>query len=756
MTKFVNLKTNMFFLASLLICITYASHAIPIEISSVSDFLKIGKDANYPLSAEYILKVDLDFTGSQTWNDDKGFEPIGTEEKPFTGKFDGNLHKIMGVYINRPSTDNVGIFGVIGKDGEVYNLAVDKSTIVGKDRVAVLVGYNKGSIQNCYVLGVGEGQNGIGLFSGQNEGTIKNSFAMGYIKGNTWVGGFTGRNEGGEISYCYFVGKLYGLTLYGGFTGVNNGGEINYCYWDREVAGITNSAGGISKTTAQMKKKDTYEEWDFTNIWDIKTNTNYPYIKTLGEVSFPTPPKKNISTIDELQKIGESLEYPWFGIYELTKDIDATSTKTWNNGKGFQPIIPFGGELNGEGKKISNLYINRKSEDYVGLIGRLVSGGKVSLLNLENCKIVGNWKVGSIVGQSDNGSIENCTVSGKTSDNTVIGNTYVGGIVGLISRGTVAVCSYTGTVEGYDTVGGVIGKNERASITVCDSTGLVKGDFVSGGLLGWNSNGTVSESYSIATLDKNGSEYVGGFVGLNDKKILNCYAKGNVTAYNFLGGFAGVNSGDINNCYSIGIVTATNSMSPIYAGGFCGYNDKGIIIYSYWDTEVSKQENSDGAQPCTTKEMKCSITYKDWDFNEIWYIKQGTEYPVLRWQGEFEGELEGIDNCEIEGEGITEGAEEGSSGNEGEGTIEGSTEGKKEGEGTKEGGVEGSTEGKKEGAGTTEGTTEGEGTKEAENAKCGCDLFKGKSFTNFWKYIFDFIIIGMLLSIMSGMYIKKK
>ncbi|MFW5785283.1 MAG: hypothetical protein ACOCW1_03770 [Chitinispirillaceae bacterium] len=47
-----------------------------------------------------------------------------------------------------------------------------------------------------------------------------------------------------------------------------------------------------------------------------------------------------ISTIEELQMIGSSADFPLSGTYELTQDIDASATHNWtdSDGEGFRPI----------------------------------------------------------------------------------------------------------------------------------------------------------------------------------------------------------------------------------------------------------------------------------------------------------------------------------------------------------------------------------------------------------------------------------
>ena len=60
------------------------------------------------------LQKDLDMTD---WiaenNPGQGWMPVGVSSSPFSGIFDGNNHKISGIFINRSSYDFVGFFGYI-------------------------------------------------------------------------------------------------------------------------------------------------------------------------------------------------------------------------------------------------------------------------------------------------------------------------------------------------------------------------------------------------------------------------------------------------------------------------------------------------------------------------------------------------------------------------------------------------------------------------------------------------------------------
>jgi len=56
--------------------------------------------------------TDIDLSG---YSSGEGWHPIGDEENPFTGTFDGDGYKITNLTINRPEKINIGLFGYIDK-----------------------------------------------------------------------------------------------------------------------------------------------------------------------------------------------------------------------------------------------------------------------------------------------------------------------------------------------------------------------------------------------------------------------------------------------------------------------------------------------------------------------------------------------------------------------------------------------------------------------------------------------------------------
>lgn len=93
------------------------------------------------LSANYTLGADIDMSeltkASGMWNTSTGFAPVGS----FTGTFDGQGHTVTGLYINRPATDNVGLFGTVSESASIQNIKLVNNFISGRDYTGTAVGY---------------------------------------------------------------------------------------------------------------------------------------------------------------------------------------------------------------------------------------------------------------------------------------------------------------------------------------------------------------------------------------------------------------------------------------------------------------------------------------------------------------------------------------------------------------------------------------------------------------------------------------
>nr|HPO11933.1 hypothetical protein [Candidatus Hydrogenedentota bacterium] len=306
----------------------------------------------------------------------------------------------------------------------------------------------------------------------------------------------------------------------------------------------------------------------------------------------------SITSIEDLQKIGNDPAYPLDGGYILTQDVDAAETAGWNGGAGFNPIgkdtLPFTGTFNGQAHIIYNLMIDLRGKIDVGLFSYVSSEGRVENLGLVNGSIVGSSDVGGLVGEN-NGSIERCFTSC-----TVFGSFRAGGLIGMNS-GNVEQCYATSAVSGHSDLGG---------------------------LMGWN-GGNVQQCYATGAVTGNISAcYVGGLIAQNTGTVMQCFATGRTYGGDTLGGLVGTNyaSGSVTQCYARGAV-----LGSIHLGGLVAYAENDQVYASFWDTQTSEQALSDGGIGITTDQMLQSTTFTEaeWDYSQVWTQTDGETIPYF-------------------------------------------------------------------------------------------------------------------------------
>ena len=264
-----------------------------------------------------------------------------------------------------------------------------------------------------------------------------------------------------------------------------------------------NAAGSAMIVYEDLGSKVVYYGFSVDGITDAETMEKL----VLNSVGWLIPPAAAITTCEELQDMKNNLS----GDYHLANDIDCSCTVGWNEGAGFEPMANhldrFRGTLDGKGYTISNLYMNRPSQNNVGLVGFIGSGGKVANISLEDVDITGHNYVGALTGFNDG------TITYSYSTGSVSGNDGVGGLVGR-GEGIISNSYSTGSVSGNGCVGGLVGCNYYGgTVTNSYSTGNVSGGSRVGGLTGDNYYGTVINSYSTGNVS--GTSDVGGLVGDN-------------------------------------------------------------------------------------------------------------------------------------------------------------------------------------------------------------------------------------------------
>jgi hypothetical protein len=438
----------------------------------------------------------------------------------------------------------------------------------------------------------------------------------------------------------------------------------NYARLDMLGAFDTSSAGyGVNKTDSELRTKATYESlgWDFASLWHMDNGYGFPRfiwqevivnISVDGVVtensvvggSFTVPPALSDprffgwntsfdgsgTALTPGDSIPVSAGFTIYALmagnhpsqpieisnaaefnairdmpnlhYKLTSDI---SLSAYNTGSGWTPIgtsstSPFSGSLDGDGFKITELYINSTST-YMGLFGYLT--GSVKNLGVETA-------AGGVKGYNDTGAIAGYvrggTITNSYSTGSVSGNDYVGGIAGCVDGGTIKNSYSTVNVNAtssYSDGGGITGCLDGGTITNSYSTGNVSGNNRAGGIAGGVYNSTVRNNVAANT-NITGGNYVSRVVGYisGTNTVTNNFANSGMTAVGSAFNTTAANYGVSKSLTDL--QTQTTYSDPINGNGLGGL----------------------GWQFCDGTTILCDAAHP-------WKMPSGgTGFPILYWQ----------------------------------------------------------------------------------------------------------------------------
>ena len=333
-------------------------------------------DANATLTCAghclgYELEADLDLdthengladSGDTYWHRGQGWEPIGGRTNPFGTVFEGNGHTIRNLFIKRPSSDYVGLFGNVefstatlatrqpsirntglihvdvtggqrvgglaGRTGTHSNVTANhvSGSVSGEVWVGGLVGVNDAFMTDCYstakvsggivvgglvgwnanlvlasyATGSVSGTSKVGGLAGLNRDVVDSSYATGSVSGTIAVGGLVGYNEH-EIAVSYSTGRVSGDTNVGGLVGNSVGGSATIAdsYWDTDTSGVPTGTFGVGDTSLNLQLP-TY----FSGIYE---NWDHAYLGTAP------------------WHLGTNAQYP-----ALMADFGSDGTETWS------------------------------------------------------------------------------------------------------------------------------------------------------------------------------------------------------------------------------------------------------------------------------------------------------------------------------------------------------------------------------------------------------------------------------------------
>ena len=124
-----------------------------------------------------------------------------------------------------------------------------------------ITGYNQGTIERCSFSGTLYNMSGI---AGENFGTIKDCCSGGVCHYN----GCSGINTRayGQVENCYTIVKGSDIVV-----GINTYSASDSCLFEYDQVQL--SSGSI-KLSEELKKRETFENWDFESVWQIDSETN--------------------------------------------------------------------------------------------------------------------------------------------------------------------------------------------------------------------------------------------------------------------------------------------------------------------------------------------------------------------------------------------------------------------------------------------------------------------------------------------------
>ena len=328
----------------------------------------------------------------------------------------------------------------------------------------------------------------------------------------------------------------------------------------------------------------------------------------------------------------------WGSYFKLINDIDMSEM----DGSSYSPIgrihYEFVGQIDGDNFKISNFaYTPTGHSSRNGIFGLVGQGAVIQNLTIENPHVHINspenpnpradQAIGALVGFLDEGAtIINCRVQ----NGDIVGGYAVGALVGG-SSGTIRDCSSIDTmVTAHGGAGGLVGRVDMGVVEYCTARSEVSAiRFVE------DIPGSLSDNYTVSA---------SGFAGYvdNDGTIDNCYCASIVVSEEDASGFVDYSNGTIQSCYCTGTVTG------IDIAGFTDINS-GAISNCYWDQGIGAS-SSDGAVSLPTEQMKAMSSYAGWDFESVWRMCDGMNYPRLQWEPKLVGDFvcpEGVELADL-------------------------------------------------------------------------------------------------------------
>lgn len=358
-----------------------------------------------------------------------------------------------------------------------------------------------------------------GTASWSNNGLVEITYGAASYGGVVSSQGLCGAGTAGDLFLTAFIGT-----------------SIQWEYSDdnsnwNTIAGANSavlSSAAIGSISSTRYYRAIIDGTYYSAVGTIEVVTTLSGIAPSGSGSMGDP--YEIASPEHLQWIAEN-PGEWDKHFVQTADIDmsATSIPCYNGGKGWKPIgdwwTVFTGVYDGQGHRISNLYLNKFDNDLSGLFGYCVNATLRNLV-LDQIQIAdATYITGALVAYAEQSTISRVGSKGTiTNSNTP--DVTMGGLVGNMQNSTM---------------------EESFSSVSMDNSFSPSWSLNTGGLSGSSWNNIFRDSYFKGSIHSTGAEYAyaGGISGNgSDNEFTRVYASFNMTVTANMDAYKGGISGE--------------------------------------------------------------------------------------------------------------------------------------------------------------------------------------------------------------------
>ena len=632
------------------------------QLAQVSNFLN-------QEGVVFKLMKDLDLTEWVAENNPRqGWVPIGVASTPFKGKFYGNSKKIAGLFISRPSDNNVGFFGYI-EGATISDLTIEGTSVQGSSNTGAFIGYaTNATLSNLSFSGTSvAGVNEVGGFAGQLANSTLNNCSLtlsgsNAVSGTTNIGGFVGKSLSTNITDFHSSASAKGATAVGGFAGYVSTGTFSTGQISTGIIASAANAGGFIGNATTYTLKNIQVKGDITNngtsgcVGGFVAKSNGKVTLTNCSFSGDITGKLNVGGIIGHLTIGSG----------ATLTSCASKGKIKNTGNYTGGVIAQSTGACIEKMESCSHFGDISGASYVGgIIGAVVSVGNEKPY-LATYKVYSDFSgSGSsrtpsgtllqttyetiVTGTTKTSPVNNCTAIGNLN-----GNSWVGGLVGsdMASYGYTPEAKttiysgssyakylfkdnvYTGiyklTYEDISYKHSYTRNIISLALTNNYYSGTINGNDNVGGLVGQKSGGSIEKNYSYANVY--GSTNVGGIVGkMSAEKVENSYNTTTVKSNVAINSTISATASNIGRIYGTAETNYAVIGALASAEGNRALTQTRVILSGVVQEFDDNLQNGTSAGP-TALRLKANYVSWGWNFDENWDILETECYPYKKYQ----------------------------------------------------------------------------------------------------------------------------